>query len=265
MTAAVLTRPAHPGAPGVDREPSPPHRRGRLPGGAAPDGPPRVPAARRAGRLGPGGRRAAHRRAHPARRPDRPRPAAAPRDRARAPLAGAVPPRSRPPSRTPSARSSPTGPAAPRCSTTASATSPPSRASGRSPRPPRPATPSSAPAPAWPTPSTRTPPRRSSTCCRCSPGTCPTASGRRSAAPPRNTLSGREQMLVLGLALEDACALDRARLLAGLSPAARTAWRVVGRRNFRATVVRLRGAPPRRSMTVIPLRDAGPRPATPWG
>ena len=60
----------------------------------------------------------------------------------------------------------------------------------------------------------------------------------------RNTLSGGEQMLVLGLALEDACALDRARLLAGLSPAARTAWRVVGRRNFRAAVVRLRGAPP---------------------
>ncbi|MCW2698909.1 MAG: hemerythrin protein [Blastococcus sp.] len=60
----------------------------------------------------------------------------------------------------------------------------------------------------------------------------------------RTSLSGREQMLVLGLALEDACALDRARLMAGLSPAARTAWRVVGRRNFRATVVRLRGAPP---------------------
>ena len=59
-----------------------------------------------------------------------------------------------------------------------------------------------------------------------------------------NTLSGREQMLVLGLALEDACAIDRARLLAGLSPAARTAWRVVGQRNFRAAVVRLRGAPP---------------------
>jgi hypothetical protein len=58
------------------------------------------------------------------------------------------------------------------------------------------------------------------------------------------TLSGREQMLVLGLALEDACAIDRARLLAGLSPAARTAWRVVGHRNFRAAVVRLRGAPP---------------------
>ena len=60
----------------------------------------------------------------------------------------------------------------------------------------------------------------------------------------RNALSGREQMLVLGLALEDACALDRARLLAGLSPAARTAWRVVGRRAFHAAVVKLRGAPP---------------------
>jgi hypothetical protein len=60
----------------------------------------------------------------------------------------------------------------------------------------------------------------------------------------RTTLSGREQMLVVGLALEDACAIDRARLLAGLSPAARTAWRVVGHRNFRATVVRLRGAAP---------------------
>jgi hypothetical protein len=58
------------------------------------------------------------------------------------------------------------------------------------------------------------------------------------------TLSGREQMLVLGLALEDACALDRARLLAGLSPAARTAWRMFGRRDFHAAVVRLRGAPP---------------------
>ena len=57
-------------------------------------------------------------------------------------------------------------------------------------------------------------------------------------------LSGREQMLVLGLALEDACAIDRARLLAGLSPAARTAWRVIGRRDFHSAVVRLRGAPP---------------------
>jgi hypothetical protein len=51
-------------------------------------------------------------------------------------------------------------------------------------------------------------------------------------------------MLVLGLALEDACALDRARLLAGLSRSARTAWRAFGRRDFHAAVVRLRGAPP---------------------
>jgi len=58
------------------------------------------------------------------------------------------------------------------------------------------------------------------------------------------TLSGREQLLLLGLALEDACAIDRARLMAGLAPATRTAWRVVGRRNYRTTVVRLRGAPP---------------------
>jgi Hemerythrin HHE cation binding domain len=55
---------------------------------------------------------------------------------------------------------------------------------------------------------------------------------------------GREQMLVLGLVLEDACAIDRARVLAGLSPTARTAWRLYGRRTYRATVVRLRGAPP---------------------
>ena len=58
------------------------------------------------------------------------------------------------------------------------------------------------------------------------------------------SLSGREQMLVLGLALEDACAIDRARVLAGLSPAARTAWWLYGRRTYRAAVVRLRGAPP---------------------
>jgi hypothetical protein len=58
------------------------------------------------------------------------------------------------------------------------------------------------------------------------------------------TAVGREQLLVLGLALEDASAIDRARLMAGLAPATRTAWRVVGRRNYRAAVVRLRGAPP---------------------
>ncbi|MGY1858497.1 hemerythrin domain-containing protein [Modestobacter sp. SYSU DS0290] len=59
-----------------------------------------------------------------------------------------------------------------------------------------------------------------------------------------NPLSGREQMFVLGLALEDACAGDRARLMVGLPRAARTAWRLFGRRDFRAAVVRLRGAPP---------------------
>jgi hypothetical protein len=62
--------------------------------------------------------------------------------------------------------------------------------------------------------------------------------------PARNVLSGREQMLVLGFPLEDACAIDRARLLAGLAQGARTDRRVMGRRTFRAAVVRLRGAPP---------------------
>ncbi len=59
-----------------------------------------------------------------------------------------------------------------------------------------------------------------------------------------STLSGREQMLVLGLVIEDASAIDRARVLAGVPLPVRTAWRAVGRRNFRAAVVRLRGAPP---------------------
>jgi hypothetical protein len=62
----------------------------------------------------------------------------------------------------------------------------------------------------------------------------------------RTKLAGREQLLVLGLTLEDACALDRARLLAGLPRDARTAWRLFGHRNFCAAVVRLRGAPPAR-------------------
>lgn len=59
-------------------------------------------------------------------------------------------------------------------------------------------------------------------------------------------LSAREQLFVLGLALEDSCAHDRARLLDGLSPATRAAWRLHGRRDYRASVVRLRGAPPAR-------------------
>jgi hypothetical protein len=57
-------------------------------------------------------------------------------------------------------------------------------------------------------------------------------------------LSGREQLLVLGLALEDSCAGDRARLLDGLPPSVRVAWRLYGRRSYRTAVVRLRGAPP---------------------
>ena len=124
------------------------------------------------------------------------------------------------------------------------ATSRPWRGSGRWRRPSRRARRSSAPAPAWRTPSTR-PPRVEERdllplLSRYLPDGEWTAITRRATT----TLSGREQMLVLGLALEDACALDRARLLAGLSPAARTAWRVFGRRDFHAAVVRLRGAPP---------------------
>jgi hypothetical protein len=60
----------------------------------------------------------------------------------------------------------------------------------------------------------------------------------------RCRLTGSEQLLVLGLALEDCCAADRARLLGGLSKATRAAWRVYGGRQFRTAVVRLRGAPP---------------------
>ena len=60
----------------------------------------------------------------------------------------------------------------------------------------------------------------------------------------RSELSPREQTLVLGLALEDACADERARLLSGLPPLRRWAWRAVGTGRFRAAVVKLRGAPP---------------------
>jgi hypothetical protein len=72
---------------------------------------------------------------------------------------------------------------------------------------------------------------------------------RRRARVPGDTsshcrLSAREQLLVLGLALEDSCAAERARLLDGLSRATRSAWRFYGSRRYRAAVVRLRGAPP---------------------
>jgi hypothetical protein len=60
----------------------------------------------------------------------------------------------------------------------------------------------------------------------------------------RSDLTPAEQTLVLGLALEDACAGDRARLLSGLPLARRLAWRTIGSGRFRAAVVRLRGAPP---------------------
>jgi hypothetical protein len=39
---------------------------------------------------------------------------------------------------------------------------------------------------------------------------------------------------VLGLALEDSCAAERARLLDGLSPATRSARRFYGSRRYRA-------------------------------
>lgn len=57
-------------------------------------------------------------------------------------------------------------------------------------------------------------------------------------------LSDRERLLVLGLALEDACPDERARLLAALPAATRLVWRLAGRRRYRAAVVRLRGEPP---------------------
>ena len=64
------------------------------------------------------------------------------------------------------------------------------------------------------------------------------------AARSHCRLSGPEQLFVLGLALEDSCAGDRARLLEGLPWSVRTAWRMYGGRRYRAAVVRLRGAPP---------------------
>jgi hypothetical protein len=57
-------------------------------------------------------------------------------------------------------------------------------------------------------------------------------------------LSAREQLFVLGLALEDSSAADRSRLLEGLPRSARMAWRMNGGRYYRSAVVKLRGAPP---------------------
>ena len=64
------------------------------------------------------------------------------------------------------------------------------------------------------------------------------------AARSHCRLSAAEQLFVLGLALEDSCADDRARLIGGLPWSVRRAWRVYGARRYRAAVVRLRGAPP---------------------
>lgn len=64
------------------------------------------------------------------------------------------------------------------------------------------------------------------------------------AASSHCRLSPREQLIVLGLALEDACAGDRARLMVGLPRSIRAAWHLHGRRTYRAAVVKLRGAPP---------------------
>jgi hypothetical protein len=64
------------------------------------------------------------------------------------------------------------------------------------------------------------------------------------AASSHCRLSAREQLLILGLALEDSSAADRARLLEGLPRSARLAWRLNGGRYYRTAVVRLRGAPP---------------------
>ncbi len=66
------------------------------------------------------------------------------------------------------------------------------------------------------------------------------------AASSRCELPAREQLLVLGLALEDACAGDRARVLEGLPRGVRWVWRHGGERRYRAIVVRLRGEPPAR-------------------
>jgi hypothetical protein len=64
------------------------------------------------------------------------------------------------------------------------------------------------------------------------------------AASAHCRLSPREQLLVLGLALEDSSAGDRARLMVGLPRSIRAAWHLHGRRTYRAAVVKLRGAPP---------------------
>jgi hypothetical protein len=62
----------------------------------------------------------------------------------------------------------------------------------------------------------------------------------------RCNLPASDQLLVLGLALEDASADERARLLEGVPSSVRWAWRFGGERRYRSVVVRLRGEPPAR-------------------
>lgn len=62
----------------------------------------------------------------------------------------------------------------------------------------------------------------------------------------RCPLTGNEQLMVLGMALEDLGPTNRARLLAGLPLGVRLAWGLRGRSSYRAAVVKLRGAPPAR-------------------
>ncbi len=66
------------------------------------------------------------------------------------------------------------------------------------------------------------------------------------AAAASGRLSRRERLVVLGLALEDCSAEERARVLAALPVRRRLAWHWSGVRRYRAAVVRLRGAPPAR-------------------
>ena len=62
----------------------------------------------------------------------------------------------------------------------------------------------------------------------------------------RCPLKPQEQLMVLGMALEDLGPTNRARLLAGLPLGVRLAWQLRGRAGYRAAVVKLRGAPPAR-------------------
>lgn len=74
----------------------------------------------------------------------------------------------------------------------------------------------------------------------------PAAQWRAITRAARCPLKPQEQLMVLGMALEDLGPTNRARLLAGLPAGVRIAWRLRGRAGYRAAVVKLRGAPPAR-------------------